>query len=112
LGDRLITGLGGGIDGSLERLNRALGERLRAQLGKKAAQPEEDLDHYVHNLPEVIPVSVSQVFTGICGGPLREGRVMLTRRGYLRSSTGQQRDRDHHDRRYKRRADVNGGVIV
>ena len=60
--DRLITGLGGGIDGSLERLNRALGERLRAQLGKKAAQPEEDLDHYVHNPPEVIPVSVSQAF--------------------------------------------------
>ena len=72
MGDRLITGLGGGIDGSLERLNRALGERLRAQLGKKAAQPEEDLDHYVHNLPEVIPVSVLQAFTGICGGPLRE----------------------------------------
>ena len=62
MGDRLITGLGGGIDGSLERLNRALGERLRAQLGKKAAQPEEDLDHYVHNPPEVIPVSVSQAF--------------------------------------------------
>ena len=55
MGDRLITGLGGGIDGSLERLNRALGERLRAQLGKKAAQPEEDLDHYVHNLLEVTP---------------------------------------------------------
>ena len=76
MGDRLITGLGGGINGSLERLNRALGERLRAQLGKKAAQPEEDLDHYVHNLPEVIPESVSHAFTGICGGPLREGRVM------------------------------------
>ena len=49
MGDRLIIGLGGGINGSLERLNRALGERLRAQLGKKAAQPEGDLDHYVHN---------------------------------------------------------------
>ena len=60
------------IDGTLERLNRALGERSRAQLGKKAAQPEEDLDHYVHNPPEVILASVSQAFTGICGGPLRE----------------------------------------
>ena len=36
------------IDGTLERLNRALGERLRVQLGE-TAQPEEDLDHYVHN---------------------------------------------------------------
>jgi hypothetical protein len=62
LGDRLITGLGGGIDGSLERLNRALGECLRAQLGKKSAQPEEHLDHYVHNSPEAIPVSVPQAF--------------------------------------------------
>ena len=36
------------IDGTLERLNRALGERLRAQLEASSAS-EEDLDHYVHN---------------------------------------------------------------
>jgi transposase len=60
--------LGGGINGSLERLNRALGERSRAQLGKKAAQPEEDLDHYVQNPGGDPRISL----TGICGDPLRE----------------------------------------
>jgi transposase len=38
------------------------GRVLAGTAGKKSAQPEEHLYHYVHNSPEAIPVSVPQAF--------------------------------------------------